>query len=59
MPRAPLAAVALPAEIYPQSETETHRKALAGLREAVGKRQPGLAVEAGLMALDGSIQMFG
>jgi carbonic anhydrase len=43
----------------PQSEAETHRKALAGLREAVGKRQPGLAVETGLMALDGSIQMFG
>ena len=39
-------------------ETETHRKALAELRQAVGKRHPQLTIETGLMALDGSIQMF-
>ena len=40
------------------TETETHRGALAELRQAVGKRHPELAVETGLMALDGSLQMF-
>jgi carbonic anhydrase len=43
----------------PQTETETHRKVLAELRNEVGKRQPGLTIETGLMALDGSIQMLG
>lgn len=43
----------------PQIETETHRKALAELRKEVGQRQPGLTIETGLMALDGSIQMLG
>jgi carbonic anhydrase len=43
----------------PQIETETHRKALAELRNEVAKRQPGLTIETGLMALDGSIQMLG
>jgi carbonic anhydrase len=43
----------------PQTETETHRKVLAELRSEVGKRQPKLTIETGLMALDGSIQMFG
>ena len=43
----------------PQIETETHRKVLAELRSEVGKRQPGLTIETGLMALDGSIQLFG
>jgi carbonic anhydrase len=43
----------------PQSETETHRKALAEFRNEVGKRQPKLTIETGLMALDGSLQMFG
>jgi hypothetical protein len=42
----------------PQIETETHRKAFAELRKEVGQRQPGLTIETGLMALDGSIQMF-
>ena len=42
----------------PAIETETHRKALAEFRKAVGKRQPKLTIETGLMALDGSIQMF-
>ena len=42
----------------PAIETETHRKALAKFRKAVGERQPKLTIETGLMALDGSIQMF-
>src|ERR1700757_3923508 len=42
-----------------QIETETHRKVLAEFRQEVGKRQPGLTIETGLMALDGSIQMLG
>ena len=43
----------------PQIETETHRKAFTELRKEVGQRQPGLTIETGLMALDGSIQMLG
>jgi hypothetical protein len=43
----------------PEIETETHRKALAEFRTAVVKRHPGLVVETGLMALDGSLQTFG
>ena len=39
-------------------ETETHRKALAEFRAQMQERQPKLAVEAGLMALDGSVLMF-
>jgi carbonic anhydrase len=42
----------------PERETETHRKALAEFRRELGNRQPALMVETGLMALDGSIQMF-
>lgn len=42
----------------PRIETETHHKALAEFRKAVGKRHPKLTIETGLMALDGSIQMF-
>jgi carbonic anhydrase len=43
----------------PEIETETHRKALSEFRTAVAKRHPGLVVETGLMALDGSLQTFG
>ena len=43
----------------PQIETETHRKVLTEFRNEIGKRQPKLAVETGIMALDGSIQMLG
>jgi carbonic anhydrase len=43
----------------PEIETETHRKALDEFRTAVAKRHPGLVVETGLMALDGSLQTFG
>ena len=34
----------------PQIENETHRKVLAEFRKEVGKRQPRLTVETGLMA---------
>jgi carbonic anhydrase len=42
----------------PDKETETHRTALAEFRKQVGQIQPKLAVETGLMALDGSMVMF-
>jgi carbonic anhydrase len=42
----------------PARETETHRKALAQFRKEVGERHPKLGVETGLMALDGSMEMF-
>ena|SRR6266576_6974297 len=42
----------------PDKEAETHRAALAEFRKEVGQRQPKLAVETGLMALDGSMIMF-
>ena len=40
-------------------ETETHRAALAEFRKQVGQHQPKLAVETGLMAIDGTIEMIG
>jgi carbonic anhydrase len=43
----------------PARETETHREALAQFRQEVGQRHPNLGVETGLMALDGSIELFG
>ena len=42
----------------PQVETETHRAALMEFRRQVGEHQPKLAVETGLMALDGKVEMF-
>jgi carbonic anhydrase len=42
----------------PQLETEAHRAALAEFRKQVKERQPKLAVETGLMALDGTVEMF-
>lgn len=39
-------------------ETETHRAALVEFRKQVAERQPKLAVETGLMALDGSIEFL-
>jgi carbonic anhydrase len=42
----------------PQIETETHRAALIEFRRQVGEHQPKLAVETGLMALDGKVEMF-
>ena len=41
-----------------QIETETHRAALMEFRKQVKERQPALAVETGLMALDGKVEMF-
>jgi carbonic anhydrase len=43
----------------PQLETETHRAALAEFRKQMNERQPKLAVETGLMALDGKVEMLG
>jgi carbonic anhydrase len=43
----------------PQVETETHRAALGEFRKQVGERQPKLAVETGLMAVDGKVEMLG
>ena len=40
------------------SETDTHKRVLAAFRKDVQHRHPGLGVETGLMALDGSIEMF-
>jgi carbonic anhydrase len=40
-------------------ETETHRAALMEFRKQVKERQPSLGVETGLMAIDGTIEMFG
>jgi carbonic anhydrase len=42
----------------PEIETETHKAALMEFRKQVGERHPKLRVETGLMALDGSVEMF-
>lgn len=42
----------------PDAETATHKKALAEFRTAVAHHHPQLAVVTGLMALDGSIEIF-
>ena len=42
----------------PRIETETHKAALMEFRKQVGERQPKLAVETGLMALNGKVEMF-
>lgn len=42
----------------PKIETETHRVALAEFRKQVRQRHPNMAVETGLMALDGKVEMF-
>jgi carbonic anhydrase len=42
----------------PQAETETHRAALAEFRKQVAERHPQLGIETGLMALDGTMQIF-
>jgi carbonic anhydrase len=42
----------------PQVERQTHRAALMEFRKQVSERQPKLAVETGLMALDGSVEML-
>ena len=41
----------------PAAEAKTHQRVLAQFRKQVSERQPKLAVETGLMALDGSIEM--
>jgi carbonic anhydrase len=42
----------------PEIETNTHKKVLAEFREAVARHHPQLGVVTGLMALDGTIQIF-
>jgi len=40
------------------AETDTHKRVLAAFRQDVQRRHAGVRVETGLMALDGSIEMF-
>ena len=40
------------------AETQTHRNAMIEFRKQVGQRFPKLGVEPGLMALDGTMEMF-
>jgi carbonic anhydrase len=42
----------------PEIENEQHRKVFAQFRREMAKRQPKLAVETGLMALDGQLAMM-
>jgi carbonic anhydrase len=42
----------------PQAENETHRGVFAEFRKQMSERQPKLAVETGLMGLDGKVEMF-
>jgi carbonic anhydrase len=43
----------------PEAETETHRRVFAEFRREMAQRHPELAVETGLMALDGSLMPLG
>jgi carbonic anhydrase len=43
----------------PEAETETHRRVFAEFRREMAQRHPELAVETGLMALDGSLMLLG
>jgi hypothetical protein len=43
---------------YKDAETQTHRAALMEFKKQVGERQPALQAELGLMAVDGSVEMF-
>jgi hypothetical protein len=40
------------------AETATHKAALMEFKKQVGEKQPKLAVELGLMAIDGKVEMF-
>ena len=42
----------------PTIETATHKAALMQFKKQVGQKQPKLAVELGLMSLDGKVEMF-
>jgi|SRR5215469_16653596 len=42
----------------PEIETKTHREVLAEFRRAVAEHHPQLTIVTGLMALDGSIEIF-
>ena len=41
-----------------QVETETHKAALMEFKKQANERQPKLAVELGLMSIDGKVEMF-
>ncbi len=43
----------------PAAESALHRRVFEEFRTQLTQRQPGMGVEGGLMALDGSIEMFG
>jgi hypothetical protein len=43
----------------PAAETASHAEALGAFRAEVGRRQPALGVVAGIMALDGSVDLIG
>jgi carbonic anhydrase len=42
----------------PEAETTLHRRVYAEFKAELAKRQPAMRVEGGLMALDGTIEMF-
>jgi carbonic anhydrase len=42
----------------PTIETATHKAALLEFKKQVGERQPKLAVELGLMAVGGKVELF-
>jgi carbonic anhydrase len=42
----------------PEIETEQHRKVFAQFRKEAARRQPKLAIETGLMALDGNMEIM-
>jgi carbonic anhydrase len=42
-----------------EAETKTHQAALAEFRKQLAQRQPKLGAETGLMALNGTLQLFG
>ena len=42
----------------PAAESALHRRVFEEFRAQLTQRQPGMGVEGGLMALDGSIEMF-
>jgi carbonic anhydrase len=42
----------------PEAETETHRRVLAQFARDVARRHPDLRVQTGLMALDGTMEIF-
>jgi hypothetical protein len=54
----PRSRMARPRSQTRKSKPETHKAALAEFRKQVGERHPQLGVETGLMAVDGTMQIF-